>query len=119
MSTERIPPALATDLLAVDSGDFAALRAHSKTPQEGPPTEGRRFEAARPRRVGEIRNTRGGIWGGNDSKTLFDSFLNRNLSSVPKELLDNGEAGQGNLDGFEGRFRFSIPEPQPKKKLDI
>jgi len=119
MSTQRIPAPLATALLAAEGGDFQALRAATPKPTDGSAAGGSRFEGARPRLVGEIRSTRAGIWGGNDGKALFQNFKNGNDSPAPAGKLDNGESGQEEVDGFEGRFRFSVPQPQPRPKLDI
>lgn len=116
MSTQRIPAPLATALLAAEGGDFQALRAATPRPTEGPAAGGSRFEGARPRLVGEIRSTRSGLWGGNDGKALLENFKN---GKTPSEKLDNGESGQGAVDAYEGRFRFSIPQPQPRTKLEI
>lgn len=121
MSTQRIPATLATALLAAEGGDFQSLRAAaSKLPPGDSSGEGG-FEMARPRLVGEVRGSRAGIWGGNDGKALLQNFKNGKDSSAPSPSgkLDNGESAQEEVDGFEGRFRFSIPQPQPRPKLDI
>lgn len=116
MSTQRIPASLAKALLAAERGDLQALRATDPNPTARPAAEGSRFQAAPSRLVADIRSTRSGIWGGNDGKALLENFKN---GKIPSERLDNGAAGQEEIDGFEGRFRFSVPQPQPKSKLEI
>lgn len=116
MSTQRIPAPLATALLAADGGDYGALRTCSAEGGTIPSAGESRFEGARPCLVGEIRSTRSGLWGGNDGKALLENFKNGKTSS---ERLDNGESGQEHVDAYEERFRFSIPQPQPRSKLEI
>ncbi|MDL1871809.1 hypothetical protein FBR05_06355 [Deltaproteobacteria bacterium PRO3] len=119
MSTQRIPAPFATALLAAEGGDFQSLRAAASQLPQAVSSADSGFETARPRLVGEIRSTRAGIWGGNDGKALLQNFKNGKDSSAPAGKLDNGESGQEEVDGFEGRFRFSVPQPQPRPKLDI
>lgn len=119
MSTQRIPAPLATALIAAEAGDLHAFRAADGKEPSAPADEASHYAAARPLLVTDIRSARTGLWGGNNGKALLQDFKNTKASSTPSNRLDNGEAAQETLDGFEGRFRFSVPQPQPRPKLDI